>query len=73
MENSHIGPRVRQWRLRRGLTRQQFADRVGRSISWLEKIETGERALVRLPMLERVADALGVSVATSPNLTHRQR
>lgn len=64
MENSHIGPRVRQWRLRRGLTRQQFADRVGRSTSWLDKVETGERALVRLPMLERVADALGVSVAT---------
>lgn len=64
MENNHIGARVRQWRHRRGLSRRQFADRVGRSTSWLDKVESGERALVRLPMLERVADALGISVAT---------
>lgn len=64
MEINPTGARVRQWRHRRGLTRQQFADRVGRSTSWVDKIESGERLLVRLPMLERVADALGVSVAT---------
>ena len=64
METSPIGMRVRQWRRRRGLTRQQFADRIGRSVSWVDKIESGDRALVRLPMLERVADALGISVAT---------
>lgn len=64
MENRQIGARVQQWRLRRGLTRQQFADRVGRSTSWVDKIESGERMLVRLPMLERVADALGIPVAT---------
>jgi transcriptional regulator with XRE-family HTH domain len=64
MENSPIGARVKQWRHRRGLSRQQFADRVGRSTSWVDKIESGERLLVRLPMLERVADALGIPVAT---------
>ena len=57
-----IGGRVRYWRLRRGLDRKQFADRVGRSTSWLDKIESGERALLRLPMLETVASALGVTV-----------
>jgi hypothetical protein len=31
-------------------------------VSWLDKIESGDRALARLPMLERVAAALGVSV-----------
>jgi len=64
MDNAEVGARVRQWRLRRGLTRRQFAERVGRSPSWVDKIESGERALVRLPMLEQVAEALGIRVET---------
>lgn len=55
-----IGRRVRYWRERRHLDRQTFADRVGRSTSWLDKIESGERALVRLPMIERVAEVLSI-------------
>jgi len=55
-----IGARVRYWRERRKLDRRCFADMVGRSTSWLDKIEKGERGLLRLPMLERVADALGI-------------
>src|SRR4051812_5470285 len=58
-----IGRRVSYWRTRRGLTRQQFADLVGRSMSWVDKVETGQRGLVRLPMLEAVATALQVDVA----------
>lgn len=62
MDSAQIGARVRYWRLRRGLNRQQFSARVGRSVSWLEKVEAGERALLRLPMLEQVAEALGVTI-----------
>lgn len=62
MDTAQIGARVRYWRLRRGLNRQQFAMRVGRSVSWLEKVESGERALLRLPMLDQVAEALGITV-----------
>src|SRR3954471_9177025 len=61
--NRDIGRRVGYWRSRRGLTRQQFADLVGRSMSWVDKVETGQRGLVRLPMLEAVATALQVDVA----------
>lgn len=61
--NRDIGRRVSYWRTRRGLTRQQFADLVGRSMSWVDKVETGQRGLVRLPMLEAVAGALQVDVA----------
>src|SRR2546423_12925224 len=57
-----VGRQVARWRARRGLTRQQFADLCGRSSSWVDKIERGERALLRLPMLERVAEVLNVSV-----------
>jgi transcriptional regulator with XRE-family HTH domain len=56
-----VGRRVAAWRRRRGLTRQAFADLCGRSLSWVDKIESGERALLRLPMLERVAEALSVT------------
>jgi hypothetical protein len=45
-----IGRRVRYWRVRRNLDRQRFADMVGRSTSWVDKIEKGERSLLRLPI-----------------------
>ncbi len=71
-----IGRRVARWRARRGLTRRHFADLCGRSVSWVDKVESGERGLLRLPMLERVADVLHVSVeeltdtAEAPHATH---
>lgn len=68
-----IGRRVRYWRTRRNLGRQRFADMVGRSTSWLDKIEKGERNLLRLPMLERVADALGVDPAVLTDGAAAQR
>lgn len=58
-----IGARVRYWRLKRRFERKPFADMVGRSVSWLDKIEKGDRSLLRLPQLERVAEVLGVSPA----------
>lgn len=68
-----IGRRVRYWRLRRNLDRQRFADMVGRSVSWLDKVEKGERSLLRLPMLERVAEALAVDpVALTDGPTARR-
>lgn len=56
-----VGRQMARWRQRRGLTRQQFADLCGRSPSWVDKIERGERALLRLPMLERVAEVLNMA------------
>lgn len=60
MDHHEIGRQVRYWRKRRGMTRRQFADRCGRSVAWVDKIESGERALLRLPLLETVAEVLGV-------------
>ena len=56
-----VGQRVRYWRQRRDIDRQRFADMVGRSKSWVDKVEKGERSLLRLPMLERVAEVLSVA------------
>lgn len=68
-----VGRRVAAWRRRRGLTRQAFADRCGRSLSWVDKIESGERALLRLPMLERVAEVLAVDPAALAEPVEAQR
>ncbi|RLK55160.1 helix-turn-helix domain-containing protein [Actinokineospora cianjurensis] len=59
-DSFEVGARVRYWRDRRQLDRKQFADLVGRSTSWLDKVESGERALERLPLIERVAEVLGI-------------
>jgi transcriptional regulator with XRE-family HTH domain len=68
-----IGRRVRYWRLRRNLGRQRFADMVGRSTSWLDKVEKGERSLLRLPMLDRVATALDIDVSVLTDSSAAQR
>jgi transcriptional regulator with XRE-family HTH domain len=57
-----IGRRVARWRAHRGFSRRQFAELCERSLSWVDKVESGERGLLRLPMLERVAEVLHVSV-----------
>ncbi|BCL16055.1 helix-turn-helix domain-containing protein [Micromonospora sagamiensis] len=65
-----IGRRVAQLRVRRGMTQQVFADRIGKSKSWVDKVERGVRTLDRLPMIETVAAALGVTPGV---LVGRQR
>ncbi|WBB82095.1 helix-turn-helix domain-containing protein [Micromonospora sp. WMMD882] len=56
-----IGRRVAQLRASRGMSQQVFADRIGKSKSWVDKVERGVRTLERLPMIETVATALGVT------------
>ncbi|MEH0986375.1 helix-turn-helix domain-containing protein [Micromonospora sp. CPCC 205556] len=56
-----IGRRVAELRARRGMTQQVFADRVGKSKSWVDKVERGVRNLDRLSAIEAVARALGVA------------
>jgi transcriptional regulator with XRE-family HTH domain len=68
-----IGRRVARWRARRGLTRRKFAELCGRSISWVDKVESGERGLLRLPMLEQVAEVLHIAVEDLTNTTEAQR
>ncbi|BCL16643.1 helix-turn-helix domain-containing protein [Micromonospora sagamiensis] len=57
-----VGRRVAQWRVRRNMTQQQFADRLGRSKSWVDKVERGVRRLERVSSLREVADALRIDL-----------
>ncbi|MEU6965091.1 helix-turn-helix domain-containing protein [Streptomyces chrestomyceticus] len=55
-----FGQRVRRERERRGLSRPVLAGLVGRSADWVKSIETDRLIMPRLPMLLRLAEALGV-------------
>ncbi|MDI5937185.1 helix-turn-helix domain-containing protein, partial [Micromonospora sp. DH15] len=56
-----IGRRMAELRARRGMSQQVFADRIGKSKSWVDKVERGVRTLDRLSVIETVAAALGVT------------
>ena len=68
-----IGRRVAYWRRRRRLSQQVFADRLGRSKSWVDKVERGVRRLDRFPVIDQIADVLGVEVDTLLGQTARRR
>ncbi|WP_442934096.1 helix-turn-helix domain-containing protein [Micromonospora sp. CPCC 205561] len=55
-----IGRRVARWRTRRRMTQQMFADRLGRSKSWVDKTERGVRPLDRYPVIQEIARVLRV-------------
>ncbi|MFG2334683.1 helix-turn-helix domain-containing protein [Streptomyces sp. NPDC048604] len=55
-----FGQRVRQARERKGQSRPVLAGLVGRSTEWVKAIETDRLHMPRLPLLLRLADALGV-------------
>lgn len=54
---------VLYWMQRRGLTRQVFADRMGKSLSWVDKIRAGDRQLDRLSVLRQIASVLDIPLA----------
>ena len=58
-----IAERVVYWMNRRGFTRKLFADRMGKSVSWVDKVKCGDRQLDRLSVLQHVADVLDVRLS----------
>ena len=44
------------------MTQQQFADRLGKSKSWVDKVERGVRRLERVSNLREVAETLRIDV-----------
>jgi transcriptional regulator with XRE-family HTH domain len=57
-----IASRVIYWMNCRGFTRKLFADRLGKSVSWVDKVKSGDRQLDRLSVLEHIADVLDVDL-----------
>lgn len=62
MDELPIGRRVAYWRSRRHMSQQVFADRMGKSKSWVDKVERGVRRLDKFSVLHEIADVLHVDV-----------
>jgi len=63
MDDREMGRRIGYWRRRRNLTQAVFADRIGRSKSWVEKVERGERSADRLSVLDPICEVLEVDLS----------
>src|SRR5690606_41786648 len=55
-----IGRRVAYWRSRRRMSQQVFADRLGKSKSWVDKVERGVRRLDKFSLIHDIAEVLQV-------------
>lgn len=66
---------VLYWVQRRGMTRQIFADRMGKSLSWVDKIRAGDRQLDRLSVLRQISRVLDIPLAVliDPEEAERRR
>ncbi len=53
--------RLRRWRRARGLTQEELAKKAGVTKFYISQLETGIRDNPSLPVLQRLAKALGVS------------
>jgi len=63
MDMRSVAAQVRIWRVRRGLTQQQFADALGRHVTWVKKFEAGDRqADPRLSLLVEISQVLDVAL-----------
>jgi transcriptional regulator with XRE-family HTH domain len=63
MDDLPIGRRVAYWRGRRKMSQQVFADRLGKSKSWVDKVERGVRRLDKFSVVYEIADVLQLDVA----------
>jgi len=62
MDDLELGARIAHWRERRGMTQKLLADRIGRSKSWIEKVEAGTRSANRLPILMTICKELRIDL-----------
>ncbi|GAA0389457.1 helix-turn-helix transcriptional regulator [Micromonospora gifhornensis] len=53
-----LGRRVAELRAHRGMSQQAFADRLGKSKSWVDKVERGVRRLDRYSVIRDIAEVL---------------
>jgi len=62
MSRQRLGTKIRAGRVRAGLTQQELAAQVGITRIYVAKLEAGDRDSPSLPVLERIAKVLGVTL-----------
>jgi transcriptional regulator with XRE-family HTH domain len=60
VEELPIGRRVAYWRGHRRMSQQVFADRLGKSKSWVDKVERGVRRLDKFSVVQDIAQVLRI-------------
>ncbi|GAA3143353.1 helix-turn-helix transcriptional regulator [Planomonospora alba] len=62
-EQMTMGQRIARARHRKGWDQATLAEKIGRSVSWLSKVENGRLPLDRMSVVGQLAEALGVEMA----------
>ncbi|WP_061290199.1 helix-turn-helix domain-containing protein [Herbidospora cretacea] len=62
-EHMTTGQRIARARHRNGWDQATLAEKIGRSVSWLSKVENGRLPLDRMSVVGQVAEALNVEIA----------
>ena len=62
LDNSEIGKTIAALRTSRGMTQQSLADKVYEGMPTISKIENGHRPNLSVDLLQRIAEALGVTM-----------
>ncbi|WP_226360750.1 helix-turn-helix transcriptional regulator [Pseudonocardia sp. ICBG1142] len=73
--STDFGRKIAFLRKKLGYSQAEFAQKVGRSETWVSQVERGVRRIDRMSVLERVADALDTEVGVTPEKSwppHRQ-
>jgi transcriptional regulator with XRE-family HTH domain/tetratricopeptide (TPR) repeat protein len=63
VDDQPVGRRVALLRTQRRMSQQMFADRLGKSKSWVDKVERGVRRLDKFSTIAEIANVLNVDVA----------
>jgi Predicted transcriptional regulators len=77
VDDQPVGRRVALLRTQRRMSQQVFADRLGKSKSWVDKVERGVRRLDKFSTIAEIANVLNVDVSVlmdgSSGPSHRTR
>ncbi|SNT64284.1 Caspase domain-containing protein [Asanoa hainanensis] len=64
LDDLPVGQRIQHWRQRRGLSGRTFSKLIGRSESWVSRVESGRIQVDKLTILSRIAIALSIDLPT---------
>lgn len=61
IDNHKVGSKIRNLRINKNLTQEEFSEKIGISVSYLGKIESGKR-LASIKILEKTCEILNTSL-----------
>lgn len=68
-----VGKHIKYWREKRGVTQEKLASKAGLHLTTIGKIEAGMRQGRDITTLQKIADALGISLNSLLNPPKERR